>query len=170
MKLIGVGLYQHLMQQALAVARGEPPEADWSPELNAGAAGSIPEDYVPEPEVRINLYARAAALRSEEDVDGFAAELEDRFGRPPADARRLLWRLRLTALSRSAEVSRIDAGPQAIALTFRADRSTDPAVTRLIERAKGALAWRGERLVWPKQHDDEDQRLNDISRLLRRLA
>ena len=125
---------------------------------------------MPEPEVRINLYARAATLRSEEDVDGFAAEMEDRFGQPPADARRLLWRLRLTALSRAAEVARIDAGPQAIALTFRADRSTDSAVTRLIERAKGALDWRGERLVWPKQHDDEDQRLNDISRLLRRLA
>jgi transcription-repair coupling factor (superfamily II helicase) len=170
MKLIGVGLYQHLMRRALEAARGEALDEEWSPDLNIGAPGSIPETYVPEPEVRINLYARAAAVASEEDVEAFAAEMDDRFGRPPGDARRLLWHLRLKALSRAAEVARVDAGPQAIALTFRRDRSADAAVARLIERAKGALEWRGERLVWPKQQEDEEQRLNDVSRLLRRLS
>ena len=59
-KLIGVGLFRHLLDRALASARGEPLAEEWSPELNLGAAGRIPEDYVVDPELRIDLYARLA--------------------------------------------------------------------------------------------------------------
>ncbi len=79
-KLIGMGLYRHLLERALRAARGEPPPDEWSPELNLGAAGRIPADYVPEAEVRINLYARLAKLTDESDVDALGEEIEDRFG------------------------------------------------------------------------------------------
>jgi transcription-repair coupling factor (superfamily II helicase) len=60
-KLIGADLYQHLLGRALRLARGEASGDESPPVLNLGVAGRIPEDYVPEPEVRINLYARLAA-------------------------------------------------------------------------------------------------------------
>ena len=96
-KLIGMGLYRHLLERALRAARGEPPPDEWSPELNLGAAGRIPADYVPEAEVRINLYARLAKLTDESDVDALGEEIEDRFG---------------TAAGTGARVVRADA-PQA---------------------------------------------------------
>jgi transcription-repair coupling factor (superfamily II helicase) len=53
--LIGAGLYQHLLARALRAARGEPVPDETRPELNLDLPALIPPDYVPEPEVRLNL-------------------------------------------------------------------------------------------------------------------
>ncbi|HEX2555929.1 MAG TPA: TRCF domain-containing protein [Microvirga sp.] len=170
LNLIGLGLYQHLLGRAMAEARGEAPAEEWEPELNLGATGGIPAEYVPEAEVRINLYARVAGLDSAEAIDGLAEEIEDRFGDPPAPVERLLAIARIRHLCREAGVARADAGPQAIAATFRSDRTGDPSIRRAVDAANGALAWRGERLVWTKPGEDESDRLRNVSRLLKRLA
>ena len=47
LKLIGVGLYRHLLARALEVARGKAVPEDWSPELNIGAASRIPAPASP---------------------------------------------------------------------------------------------------------------------------
>ncbi|MDB5663383.1 MAG: box helicase, partial [Sphingomonas bacterium] len=73
-KLIGVGLYQHLLGAALAAARGETVER-WTPELNLGVSGSLPEAWIPEPEVRINLYARLARAASIAELEALAEEI-----------------------------------------------------------------------------------------------
>jgi transcription-repair coupling factor (superfamily II helicase) len=151
-------------------ARGETPAEEWEPELNLGTTGCIPAEYVPEAEVRINLYARVAALDSGEGIDGLAEEIEDRFGDPPPPVERLLWIARIRHLCREASAQRVDAGPQAIAVTFRTDRTGDPSIRRAVEAANGALAWRGGRLVWSKPGDHESERLRNVFRLLRRLA
>src|SRR3712207_8960623 len=42
MKLVGTGLYQHLLRLAVRAARGEPVD-DWTPELHLETAGRLPE-------------------------------------------------------------------------------------------------------------------------------
>jgi transcription-repair coupling factor (superfamily II helicase) len=168
-KLIGVGLYQHLLARALAVARGEPSREDWRPELNVGVYGMIPADYVPDAEVRINLYARLAKLGSEEEVDALRDEMDDRFGALPPAAERLVALAGLEQRARAFDVARVDAGPQAIALTFRA--SFDRALAdRAVERSKGALAWRNDRLVWAWTSADEDERVRNVTKMFRFLT
>ena len=54
---IGLELYQHLLGRALAVARGERPEAGSVPELRLDLEVGIPIAYVPEPEVRLRSTA-----------------------------------------------------------------------------------------------------------------
>jgi transcription-repair coupling factor (superfamily II helicase) len=167
-KLIGVGLYQHLLGRALSSARGEPTAQDWRPELNIGVTGAIPADYVPEPEVRISLYARLAKLASEEEVDTLRDEIKNRFGPLPAPAERLIALTGIAQETRCLGVARIDAGPQAIALTFR--HEIDGAtVERMIERSRGALAWRNDRLVWTWSSADEDERIANVAKVFRFL-
>jgi transcription-repair coupling factor (superfamily II helicase) len=168
MKLIGVGLYQHLLTRALDVARGQAPADDWRPELNVDAKGSIPDDYVPDAEVRINLYARVAKLTSEEEVEALRDEMENRFGALPDPAERLLALADLGQQSRTFGVARVDAGPQAIALTFRDGTDRAPA-DRAVERSRGALAWRNARLVWAWSTDDEGDRIRDVEKMFRFL-
>jgi transcription-repair coupling factor (superfamily II helicase) len=170
LKLIGVGLYQHLMERAMMLARGEAPPDEWEPDLNLGSTGTIPAEYVPESEVRINLYARLAQLADEDEVGTVADEIEDRFGPPPPSVERLLLIARIRRQCRPAHVARVDAGPQAIAITFRTNRRDDPSVARAVEASNGALAWREDRLVWSKSGDNDGERLHNVSRLLRRLG
>jgi transcription-repair coupling factor (superfamily II helicase) len=169
-KLIGMGLYRHLLERALRAARGEPPRDEWSPELNLGAGGRMPEDYVPEVEVRINLYARLAKLTGESEIDALGEEIEDRFGVPPEPVRELLALTRLKHLCRRAGIARVDAGPQAIAVTFRAHRSGDAAIGRLIEASDGRLAWRGDRLVYARETSSAEERESVTMKLIAKLA
>ncbi|MDQ4137112.1 MAG: DEAD/DEAH box helicase, partial [Pseudomonadota bacterium] len=169
-KLIGMGLYRHLLERALKVARGEPPPEEWSPEFNIGLAGRIPDDYVPEAEVRISLYARLANLADENELDALSDEIEDRFGPQPAPVRELFVLTRLKHLCRRLGVSRVDAGPQAIALTFRSDATADPGIQRLIEASGGRLDWRGERLVYARETGTAKEREVVTIKLIEKVA
>src|SRR6202042_2109225 len=84
-KEVGVELYQQMLEEAVAVAKSGasdeamPPE-QWTPQINLGIPVLIPEVYVSELNVRLNLYRRLAELRTREELDAFGAELIDRFG------------------------------------------------------------------------------------------
>jgi transcription-repair coupling factor (superfamily II helicase) len=159
MKLIGLGLYQHLLEQALRAARGEPVD-DWIAELHLGLGGRFPTGWIPEEEVRINLYARLARVVSTGEMDALAEEIEDRFGALPPEAARLVQMARIRLLAREALIERVDAGPAAIALTPRPGRKAK------VED----LEQKGERLLLKERIDDEEERLRKVGELLERLA
>ncbi len=125
MKLIGVDLYQHLLGHALRVARGEAADR-WQPSLSLGATGRLPDDWIPEADLRLSLYGQLAHLDEVAAIDAFQAELEDRFGPVPEPAARLLDAARIAALAADAGVRQIDAGPAAIALTLADPKATLP--------------------------------------------
>jgi transcription-repair coupling factor (superfamily II helicase) len=123
MKLIGVALYQHLLESALRRARGEHVER-WTPELNVELSGHLPEDWIPEPELRVALYARLARAADGASIDALEEEVIDRFGPLPEAAGALMAVARVRALARCADVARVDAGPAAIAITPRSDNAS----------------------------------------------
>ncbi|XHR99028.1 hypothetical protein ACFB49_06220 [Sphingomonas sp. DBB INV C78] len=133
MKLIGVDLYHHLLGGALRAARGETVER-WTPELNLGPGGMLPETWIPEADVRLALYVRLARLESETEVAAFEEELADRFGPLPEAAEQMIVQARLGLVARSARIARVDAGPVAIALTPRRDFSGDAAAHGLTRK------------------------------------
>lgn len=133
MRLIGVELYQQLLEGALRQARGETVDR-WTPVLHLGGDGCLPENWVPEVDTRITLYARLARLTTLAALDGFEQELEDRFGALPAEVSQLLEMARLRVQARGAGMTRIDAGPAAIALTPRGDAKALAGQLDLIEK------------------------------------
>ena len=166
-KLIGAGLYQHLLARGLSAARGEPIPGETRPELNLDLAALIPPDYVPEPEVRLNLYARVAKLDGDEDLDALMDEIDDRFGPPPLEVEALFQRARIAHLCRVLGIARLDAGPKAIALTPSRDRAE--ALRRASEGVDG-LEWKGERLLDPRATETAEERAGAVLDVLSRLA
>ncbi len=165
MKLVGLDLYQELLRRALALARGKPLPEDWRPELNFEVHAGIPAAYAADEEIRLNLYARLARLRGPNAIEEFAAEIEDRFGAMPEEVLHLLALARLAQACRSLGVAEIDAGPQAVALTFR-----DDTLTTGFENADARLSWRGERLILEQPTEHAEQRLRETDLLLRKLS
>jgi transcription-repair coupling factor (superfamily II helicase) len=140
MKLIGVELYQHILEGALRKARGHPVEA-WTPALNFEVGGRFDPEWIPEEDLRVGLYVRLARLADLPGLDSFEEELADRFGELPEEAQHLLALARLRVLAREAQIERIDAGPAAIAFTPRGAFATDPPAHGL-EESKGRLLLR----------------------------
>jgi transcription-repair coupling factor (superfamily II helicase) len=142
-KLVGLGLYQHLLQLALTAAKGERAE-DWSPEIELGLPSRIPADYVPEPEIRLSLYTRLLRLRDAEAIEALAGEVEDRFGAAPEPVRALFDLARLRAACCELGVARLRGGPQGVAADLRSDRPL-PAMA-----AQDGILLREGRLVWKR--------------------
>ncbi|MDB5694895.1 MAG: box helicase [Sphingomonas bacterium] len=161
MKLIGVDLYQYLLEAGLRVARGEAVDR-WTPELNLGVVGCWPAEWVPEEETRITLYARLARVADAGALDAFTAELEDRFGSPPPEARTLLDAAAVRLLAAEALIERIDAGPAAIAFTPRRDIAGDAVAAGLIEK--------NGRLLLAERIEDPAERLDRIRAVLDALS
>jgi len=166
LKLIGPDLYRHMLQRAL---RGETRRDEGGPELNLGLAGLIPEGYVNEPEMRINLYARLAGFDAAESIDDLAAEIEDRFGAMPQPMRNLLDLTYVKQLCLRFGIARIDAGPQAIALTFRPGAVDSLPLQPMMEQSAGELRWSGERLILARAEEGAEERQRHIIALLERF-
>lgn len=125
---VGVELYQHMLEEAVAVAKGVEDEDDreWSPQINVGIPVLIPEKYVSDLDVRLGLYRRIAELKSAEDTEAFAAELIDRFGSLPGEVENLLQIVTIKRHCRAASVEKIDAGPKGATLSFRNNNFENP--------------------------------------------
>ncbi|MBV8848343.1 MAG: DEAD/DEAH box helicase, partial [Methylobacteriaceae bacterium] len=165
-KLIGLRLYQYLLERALKTARGEQIEDEWAPDLRLGLVAGFPADYVPEEEVRLNLYARVAELASEDEIADFQDEVADRFGPLPQSVVRLFELALLKCRCYTLGIWRLDAGPQAIAATFR---PYSDVKERLREQNAQEVQWRGERLIYSHGSEDTDERLSLATRFLDRL-
>ncbi len=165
LKLIGLGLYQHLMSLAIREAKGEVVE-DWSPEIRIDRAGSLPADYIPEPELRLNLYARLSRVTEPQEAEAIAEELADRFGPPPPDVLDVLERVRLRALCRSLGIAKVEAGPKAIALDLRPNVTAADLVGRASATFRDRLTLKGERLIYAQPSDTSHERLTLATRLL----
>lgn len=173
-KEVGVELYQHMLEEAVLELRGSESasEDQWSPSINVGIAVLIPQDYVEDLNVRMGLYRRLGDLHEEADIEGFAAELVDRFGPLPNEVEQLLQIVKIKDLCRRAGVGKIDAGPKGAVVTFRHDKFANPAgLVKFISETHSDIKLRpDQKLVFQQNWPDEKARLKGCAKILAQLA
>lgn len=108
---VGYDLYMRLLNQAIDEIRSGKPILESEPvTLDLPLTALIPEDYVPDTELRLQLYRRIASVDRLELIQELADELVDRFGEPPIEIEHLLalirLRIRATALGIDSVVER----------------------------------------------------------------
>ncbi|MFM2277778.1 MAG: transcription-repair coupling factor, partial [Pseudomonadota bacterium] len=128
-KEVGFELYQQMLEEAVMEIKGEEEIEDsgWSPLISVGASVMIPETYVPDLHLRMGLYRRLGELRDIKEIDGFGAELIDRFGTLPEEVEHLLKIVYIKSLCRTANVEKIEAGPKGVVIQFRNKVFPNPA-------------------------------------------
>jgi transcription-repair coupling factor (superfamily II helicase) len=172
---VGIELYQQLLEEAVAAAKSgakNAPEENWTPQISLGLPVLIPDDFVPDLNVRLSLYRRLADLQEEAEVDGFAAELVDRFGKLPEEVENLLKTMALKRLCRRARVERLDAGPKGAVITFRQGGPADLGkLVAWVAKKQPLVKLRpDQKLVAQAAWNDHDKRLKGVERLMRELA
>lgn len=81
-------IFYKLLEEELDKLRGRK-EPD-KPEINSDRGGGfIPEDYIPQDDVRITLYRRLINAVGLDEIDALCDEMSDRFGKIPADVKYL---------------------------------------------------------------------------------
>jgi len=172
---VGYELYQHMLEEAVAQARAggaDTEEGDWSPQISVGTAVLIPETYVADLDVRMSLYRRLAALEAHQEIEGFAAELIDRFGALPGEVEHLLEIVQIKRLCRAANVEKIDAGPKGCTIALRNNTFANPqGLVQFINRARGDAKLRPDhRIVIKRNWPDAEDRLTGAREVMEELA
>jgi transcription-repair coupling factor (superfamily II helicase) len=174
-KEVGYELYQQMLTDAITMLKAgveEPQEELWSPTIALGAPVTIPEDYVADLTLRLQLYRRLSTLETDEDIESFAAEMIDRFGPVPPEVEQLLQIVAIKALCRRAHVEKVDAGPKGVIISFRDNHFADPAglVRYVAEQGTSAKVRPDMRIVFIRDFDSMKQRLAGARRILRALV
>ncbi len=173
---VGIELYQQMLEEAVAEARGldggTGVDEEWSPQIGIGMAVLIPEHYIADLNVRMELYRRLPSLQNSKEIEAFAAELIDRFGSLPVEVENLLEIVALKQLSRKAGVGKVDAGPKGAVISFHNDDFANPAgLVRFITAQTGTAKLRPDhKLVFMRGWDDPAARLAGVRHLLKELA
>lgn len=128
-KEVGFELYQQMLEEAVAEVKGEDEVLDtgWSPQISVGITVMIPDNYVPDLHLRMGLYRRLGELTELNEIDGFGAEMVDRFGPMPVEVQNLLKVVYIKSLCRIGNVEKLEAGPKGIVLQFRDKQFPNPA-------------------------------------------
>jgi transcription-repair coupling factor (superfamily II helicase) len=173
---VGFELYQAMLEEAVASLKtGEDAYEDkneWSPQISLGMPVMIPEHYVPDLQLRMQLYRRLGDLSDIRDIDGAGAELIDRFGPLPPEVEALLKVILVKSLCRTANVEKVEAGPKGAVVTLRNNQFPDPAgLVRLIgDPAMQVRVKPDQKLVFARDWPSAEQRLKGTAAILSRLA
>ncbi|WP_244422257.1 DEAD/DEAH box helicase [Bradyrhizobium sp. ORS 285] len=142
-QVFGPTLYGHLLTLALEGDR-DGMSALWLPELNLPIAELLPSNYVQSEAVRLEIYARAARCRSDDELEELEDETQRRFGPLPPAASNFFAVARLRVECRERGIMRLDVGPEAIAATLLPGRIRKTC-SRLLLRDGNRVVYAGRR-------------------------
>jgi len=139
---------------------------------SALAPRCFPETFVSDLQLRLGLYRRLSGLHQRDEIDGFAAELVDRFGPLPEEVEHLLRVVSIKILCRRANISRLDAGPKGAVVSFRDDIFPNPeGLLRWIQGLGVVTKIRpDQKLVVQRGWEDTDARIRGAEILVRQIA
>jgi len=176
-KEVGFELYQSMLEEAIIEAKAggiadKNRREAFSPQITVDAPILIPEDYVPDLDLRMGLYRRMNEIDDRRGIDSFAAELIDRFGTLPEATQNLLAVIETKLNCRAACVAKLDIGAKGALVSFHNDLFPDlPGLIAYVQRLQGTAKLRPDsKLVITRNWPDPKSRINGALQLSKGLA
>tara|TARA_B110000008_G_scaffold258330_1_gene277201 strand:- start:3493 stop:6948 length:3456 start_codon:yes stop_codon:yes gene_type:complete len=173
---VGYELYQEMLEDAIAKIKsgqmeGLTDEGSWSPQINLGVPVLIPEAYVQDLDVRLGLYRRLSALAKKIELETFAAELIDRFGKLPTEVDMLLRVVRIKGMCRAAGIAKLDSGPKGAVIQFYQDKFISPSgLAQYLLDSRGTAKIKDNKLIVLRDWTNDDKKVKGAYIIARELA
>jgi len=136
---VGYELYCRMLEGAVKRLRREPVPEPPQAHVDLGREARLPEEYVPDVRVRMEIYRRLAAARTEEELAAAERELVDRCGRYPRPVADLLETFRVRIRAARWKFASVARGREGFVVQYRdRDRAEelrrrDPRRVRLVD-------------------------------------
>ncbi|KAE9628492.1 transcription-repair coupling factor [Parasedimentitalea maritima] len=177
MRDVGYELYQSMLEEAISKIRSGQMEGltesddQWAPQINLGVPVLIPEKYVPDLDVRLGLYRRLSSLTTKVELEGFAAELIDRFGKLPKEVNTLMLVVRIKAMCKRAGIAKLDGGPKGATIQFHNDKFASPTgLVEFIQAQDGQAKVRDNKIVVSRDWRSDGDKIKGAFAIARDLA
>ncbi|NIP84398.1 MAG: transcription-repair coupling factor, partial [Planctomycetales bacterium] len=163
---VGYEYYCQLLENVIRQQRRQPVVQQLlDVDIDLPGEAHFPADYVPDMRLKLDLYRRLARVTTDNDLVQLRAEVEDRFGPPPAAAERMLALAGLRIDAAVWAVQAISKQRQSAVLTY-----ADPArIGQLAATSGGRLRIVDDRSAYlplPKGVEDPDQIIQQVKSLL----
>jgi len=143
MEAVGFEYYLHLLEQTVKRLKGDGDENVQS-EINLKINIQIPEEYLPQMNMRLILYKRISSVECLEELDRIREEVKDRFGNLPESVENLLRYGAVKFLSLKLEIKSIERVGHKIIFKFFPSFSTDlNRLTEFMNNRSGAITPQG---------------------------
>ncbi|MGN6392229.1 MAG: transcription-repair coupling factor [Gemmatimonadales bacterium] len=118
---VGFDLYMRWLEETVKSLRGQDTvEQPAPPDVVLDRPAHLPDVYVPDDDVKLDLYRRLARATTSGDIDGLRDELRERFGPLPPEAETLLDMARLRTLGAVLGLQHVLVRGDEARLTYRA--------------------------------------------------
>lgn len=87
---VGYDLYCQLLEKAVGRLKDQPVKMQRHAAIDLPFSAFFPEEYVPSPRTKVDLYRVLSGIGSLEELQDFTNDLRDRFGKIPEETARLL--------------------------------------------------------------------------------
>ncbi len=127
---VGFDLYLRWLEETVRALQGKgTTEQPAPPDVVLDRPAHLSDGYVPDDDVKLDLYRRLARAASPGEIDGLRDELRERFGQPPAETETLLDMTRLRVLGAELGLQHVLVRGDEARLTFR--QGTQPRLAGL---------------------------------------
>ena len=145
MEAVGYDLYCKMLAEAVREAKGIPVDEDFETTIDMNVNAYIPEKYIANEYLKLDIYKRIAGIESQEEYDEMLEELLDRFGEPPKTVQNLLAIAGLKALAHRIYLTEVKQMGNDLKLTMYEKARINPEkVPQIIARHPEELKFRAE--------------------------
>ncbi|MCW2312990.1 transcription-repair coupling factor [Rhodoferax antarcticus] len=173
---VGFQLYNEMLSEAVRCLKaGIEPDLlnpmNVATDINLHAPALLPDDFCGDVHLRLSFYKKLATAKTANQIDALLEEIIDRFGKLPAQAQTLIDVHRLRVLSQPYGVTKVDAAPGMITITFKKNPPIDAMkIIALIQKNKHIKLAGNEKLRIERALPDAKDRAQMVRDVLKSLG
>ena len=143
MEAVGFDYYMFLLEKTIKRLKGETSE-DIQSKVNLKIDIRIPDSYLPQVNLRLNLYKRISSAEELGEIEKIKEDVRDRYGPLPVNVSKLFCYGMVKFLSGRLKIKALDRVGRKVIFKFLPESSADLSqMTRLIEKHSGSITPQG---------------------------
>ena len=173
---IGFTLYLEMLDRAVkAIRNGAKPDLDAALntgiEVNLHLPALIPNDYLPDVNMRLTLYKRLSNCETKQHLHELQVEMIDRFGLLPEPVKTLFELAQLRQIGEQLGLKKIEAGPNGGRLQFTANTTVEPiTIIKMVQNDPSTFRLQNnDQLSFTMAMDTADLRIALVNDILKKL-
>ena len=173
---VGFQLYNEMLSEAVrSLKAGHEPDLlsplSVTTEINLHAPALLPDSYCGDVHTRLSLYKRLATASKSEQIDVLLEEITDRFGKLPPQGQTLFDVHRLRVLAKPFGVTKIDAAPKLMVISFKPNPPVDAMkIIELVQKNRHITLAGNDKLRIVRDTPEAKDRAQLIRDVLRSLG
>jgi transcription-repair coupling factor (superfamily II helicase) len=169
MEDVGFDYYMYLLDKTVKELKGEK-EPEVKSEINLRLDFRIPEEYLPQVNLRLNLYKRISSIDSLDEIDKIWEEVTDRYGPLPKEMRVLFLYGIVKFLTQQNKIKTLDRIHDKLVFKFMPSFSVDlNRLSDFLFKYRGSLTPQGIMSLRIKAGSDEEV-MNETITILKELS